>query len=134
MKLPKPPSPKKSQKKESLPSTVTDVDEPSLPPLPVVTLPSERKKLDRAIQDKRLSLFIADRLPEYVARLDQIAMKGDDRDSIRALEELFSRLLGKPIERQEVSLAASSPASPVVFIPAKLTPIADADGKLILEP
>lgn len=108
---------------------------PSLPSSSLVTLPSERKKLDRAVLDKRLSLAIAKDLPSLYERMRAIALTGEDAESLKAIALLIDRLLGKPTERQEISLQTSGAAiQNIVFYPtASPPPSIAADGTFLLD-
>lgn len=96
-------------------------------------LPSASKKLDRAILDKRISLAFAKELPEYIARLDQIAKTGADREALAAITAMLDRLLGKPIERQEVLLHGNGATLNVVHMPSPVAlPTITEDGTFLL--
>jgi hypothetical protein len=109
-----------------------------MPPSPssLISLPSERKKLDRSILDKRLSLAVAKDLPLLYDRIRAIALEGEDAEALKAISLLMDRLLGKPTERQEIALQTSGTAiNNVVFFPSQLShPQLDPDGTFLLPP
>lgn len=79
-----------------LASPPVDISSPvPIAPLSVVDLPSSRKKLDRAIADKRLALQVVEDLPVFYSRLKQVALEGTDKDAVSSITYLLDRLLGK---------------------------------------
>jgi uncharacterized protein YbjT (DUF2867 family) len=85
------------------------------------------------VLDKKLSLAVAKDLPAFYDRMRSIALAGEDADALKAITSLMDRLLGKAMERQEISLSATGLTQNVVFFPAELPqPPLAADGTFTL--
>jgi hypothetical protein len=81
----------------------------------LLTSKKQREALDRVLLERDLAARIAHDLPTLYERALEIAERGEDSDSLRAILALFDRLLGKtrdPSEqpKQAVTINVFNPA------------------------
>jgi hypothetical protein len=81
----------------------------------LLTSKKQRESLDRFLLERDLAARIAHDLPTLYERALEIAERGEDSDSLRAILALFDRLLGKtrdPSEqpKQAVTINVFNPA------------------------